>query len=136
MFDEFFNLPTSVVSLVPVAVAQRPADPTGSLVTTYIEHDAPSTTKPNNFKEAMLESSWIGAMQEHIHEFEWPQVWELVPCQYFVMLIKLKWIFKVKKDEFRGVLKNKARLVAKGYRQEEGIDLEESFAPVARIEAI
>ncbi|GKF15683.1 retrovirus-related pol polyprotein from transposon TNT 1-94, partial [Tanacetum coccineum] len=52
------------------------------------------------------------------------------------MLIQLKWIFKVKKDECGGVFKNKARLVAKGYRQEEGIDFEESFAPVARIEAI
>ncbi|GKC86355.1 retrovirus-related pol polyprotein from transposon TNT 1-94 [Tanacetum coccineum] len=52
------------------------------------------------------------------------------------MLIKLKWIFKFKKDECVGVLKNKARLVAKGYRQEERIDFEESFAPVARIEAI
>ncbi|GJU67171.1 putative reverse transcriptase domain-containing protein [Tanacetum coccineum] len=53
-----------------------------------------------------------------------------------VMLIKLKWIFKIKKDEFGGVLKNKARLVAQGFRQEEGIHFEESFAPVARIEAI
>ncbi|GJT41510.1 copia protein [Tanacetum coccineum] len=52
------------------------------------------------------------------------------------MLINLKWIFKVKLDEFGGVLENKARLVAKGFRQEEGIDFEESFAPVARIEAI
>ncbi|GJS17793.1 retrovirus-related pol polyprotein from transposon TNT 1-94 [Tanacetum coccineum] len=52
------------------------------------------------------------------------------------MLIKLKWIFKVKTDEFGGVLKNKARLVAQGFRQEQGIDFEESFAPVARIEAI
>ncbi|GJW13052.1 retrovirus-related pol polyprotein from transposon TNT 1-94 [Tanacetum coccineum] len=52
------------------------------------------------------------------------------------MLIKLKWIFEVKKDECGGVLKNKARLVAKGYRHEEGINFEESFAPVARIEAI
>ncbi|GKA22304.1 retrovirus-related pol polyprotein from transposon TNT 1-94 [Tanacetum coccineum] len=50
--------------------------------------------------------------------------------------IKLKWIFKVKTDEFGGVLKNKARLVAQGFRQEEGIEFEESFAPVARIEAI
>ncbi|GJW93899.1 copia protein [Tanacetum coccineum] len=48
----------------------------------------------------------------------------------------LKWIYKVKLDEYGDVLKNKARLVAKGYRQEEGIDFEESFAPVARIEAI
>ncbi|GJT14300.1 retrovirus-related pol polyprotein from transposon TNT 1-94 [Tanacetum coccineum] len=52
------------------------------------------------------------------------------------MLIKLKWIYKVKTDEFEGVLKNKARLVAQRFRQEEGIDFEESFASVARIEAI
>ncbi|GKD06725.1 retrovirus-related pol polyprotein from transposon TNT 1-94 [Tanacetum coccineum] len=52
------------------------------------------------------------------------------------MIISLKWIFKVILDEYGGVLKNKARLVTKGYRQEEGIDFEESFAPVARVEAI
>nr|GEZ09445.1 copia protein [Tanacetum cinerariifolium] len=52
------------------------------------------------------------------------------------MVITLKWIYKVKLDELGGVLKNKARLVARGYRQEEGIELEESFAPVARLEAI
>ncbi|GJQ93078.1 retrovirus-related pol polyprotein from transposon TNT 1-94 [Tanacetum coccineum] len=92
--------------------------------------------KLKNFKEAMLESSWIEAMQEEIHEFERLEVWELVPCLDLVMLIKLKWIFKVKKDEFGGVLKNKARLVAKGYQQEEGIDFKDYFSPVARIEAI
>nr|GFC18914.1 retrovirus-related Pol polyprotein from transposon TNT 1-94 [Tanacetum cinerariifolium] len=52
------------------------------------------------------------------------------------MIIVLKWIYKVKLDEYGDVLKNKARLVAKGYRQEEGIDFEESFAPVACIEVI
>ncbi|GKD66378.1 retrovirus-related pol polyprotein from transposon TNT 1-94 [Tanacetum coccineum] len=52
------------------------------------------------------------------------------------MLIKLKWIYKVKTNEFGGVLTNKARLVAQGFRQEQGIDFEESFAPVARIKAI
>ncbi|GJT03319.1 retrovirus-related pol polyprotein from transposon TNT 1-94 [Tanacetum coccineum] len=66
-----------------------------------------------NFKQAMTEPSWIDAMQEEIHEFERLKVWELVP-----------------------VLKNKARLVAQGFRQEEGIGFEESFALVARIEAI
>ncbi|GKC74266.1 retrovirus-related pol polyprotein from transposon TNT 1-94 [Tanacetum coccineum] len=64
------------------------------------------------------------------------EVWELVPCPVNVFLIKLKWIYKVKTDESGGVLKNKARLVAQGFRQEEGIDFEESFAPVARIKAI
>ncbi|GKC09727.1 retrovirus-related pol polyprotein from transposon TNT 1-94 [Tanacetum coccineum] len=75
-------------------------------------------------------------MQEEIHKFERLQVWEFVLCPDKVMLIKLKWIYKVKIDEFGRVLKNKARLVAQGFRQEEGIDFEESFAPVARIEAI
>ncbi|GKF29948.1 integrase, catalytic region, zinc finger, CCHC-type containing protein, partial [Tanacetum coccineum] len=84
----------------------------------------------------MNESSWIDAMQEEIQEFERLQVWELVPCPDKVLLIKLKWIYKVKMDEFGGVLKNKARLVTQGFRQEEGYDFEESFVTVSRIEAI
>ncbi|GKE59804.1 retrovirus-related pol polyprotein from transposon TNT 1-94 [Tanacetum coccineum] len=73
---------------------------------------------------------------EEIHEFERLEVWELVQCLDYVFLIKLKLIYKVKTDESSGVLKNKARLVAQGFRQKEGIDFEESFAPAARIEAI
>ncbi|GKA85966.1 retrovirus-related pol polyprotein from transposon TNT 1-94 [Tanacetum coccineum] len=92
--------------------------------------------KPKNVKTAMDEACWFEAMQEEIHEFDRLQVWELVPKPDCVMIIALKWIYKVKLDEYGDVLKNKARLVAKGYRQEEGIDFEESFAPVARIEAI
>ncbi|GKA59654.1 retrovirus-related pol polyprotein from transposon TNT 1-94 [Tanacetum coccineum] len=61
---------------------------------------------------------------------------ELVPRLDKVMVITLKWIYKVKLDELGGILNNKARLVARGYRQEEGINFEESFAPVARLEAI
>ncbi|GJX01291.1 retrovirus-related pol polyprotein from transposon TNT 1-94 [Tanacetum coccineum] len=59
-----------------------------------------------------------------------------LPPPDYVMIIALKWIYKLKLDEYGDVLKNKARLVAKGYRQEEGLDFEESFAPVARLEAI
>ncbi|GJU07837.1 retrovirus-related pol polyprotein from transposon TNT 1-94 [Tanacetum coccineum] len=84
----------------------------------------------------MIEPSWIDALQEEIDEFERLQVWELVLCLDKVMLIKLKWIYKVKTDEFGRVLKNKARLIAQGFRQEEGINFEESFALVSRIEAI
>ncbi|GJX75425.1 retrovirus-related pol polyprotein from transposon TNT 1-94 [Tanacetum coccineum] len=73
---------------------------------------------------------------DEIHEFDRLQVWELVPQPDCVMIIALKWIYKVKLNEYGDVLKNKTRLVAKGYRQEEGIDFEESFAPVARIKAI
>nr|GEU59640.1 retrovirus-related Pol polyprotein from transposon TNT 1-94 [Tanacetum cinerariifolium] len=157
MFYEFFNSLPSVVSPVHVAAAPRPLDPPGLPLSTFIDQDVPyasiSSTQEQKqslivyegaeeqlqlvqINKAMLESSWIEAMQEEIHEFERLQVWELVPCPDFVMLNKLKWIFKVKKDEFWGVLKNKAQLVAKGYHQEEGIDFEESFAPVSRIEAI
>ncbi|GKB26659.1 retrovirus-related pol polyprotein from transposon TNT 1-94 [Tanacetum coccineum] len=75
-------------------------------------------------------------MQDEIHEFDRLEVCELVPHPIYVMVIALKWIYKVKLNEYGDVLKNKARLVAKGYRQEEGIDFEESFATIARIEAI
>ncbi|GJS79876.1 retrovirus-related pol polyprotein from transposon TNT 1-94 [Tanacetum coccineum] len=95
-----------------------------------------SKVEPKNFKSAITEDCWFQAMQDEIHEFDRLQVWELVPQPDCVMIIALKWIYKVKLDEYGDVLKNKARLVAKGYRQEEGIDLEESFAPVARIKAI
>nr|GFC58906.1 retrovirus-related Pol polyprotein from transposon TNT 1-94 [Tanacetum cinerariifolium] len=79
---------------------------------------------------------WIEAMQEELNEFERLEVWELVPRPDQVIVITLKWIYKVKLDELGGILKNKARLVARGYRQEEGLDFEESFALVARLEAI
>nr|GEX18861.1 retrovirus-related Pol polyprotein from transposon TNT 1-94 [Tanacetum cinerariifolium] len=84
----------------------------------------------------MDEACWFEAMQEEIHEFDPLQVWELVPKPYCVMIIALKWIYKVKLDEYGDVLKNTTRLVVKGYQQDKGIDFEESFAPVSRIEAI
>ncbi|GJZ11368.1 retrovirus-related pol polyprotein from transposon TNT 1-94 [Tanacetum coccineum] len=102
----------------------------------YLYNSVLSKVKPKNFKSAITEDCWFQAMQDEIHEFDRLQVWELVPQPDCVMIISLKWIYKVKLDEYGDVLKNKARLVAKGYRQEEGIDFEESFTPVARIEAI
>nr|GEU52788.1 Gag-Pol polyprotein [Tanacetum cinerariifolium] len=98
--------------------------------------DISSTESPYNFKSLITEDCWFQAMQDEIHEFDRLQVWELVPQPDCVMIIALKLIYKVKLDEYGDVLKNKARLVAKGYRKEEGIDFKESFAPVARIDAI
>nr|GEY41933.1 copia protein [Tanacetum cinerariifolium] len=92
--------------------------------------------KPKNFKSAITEYCWFQAMQDEIYKFDRLQVWELVPQLDCVMIIALKWIYKVKLDEYGDVLKNRARLLDKGYRQEEGIDFEESYAPVACIEAI
>ncbi|GJR88488.1 retrovirus-related pol polyprotein from transposon TNT 1-94 [Tanacetum coccineum] len=95
-----------------------------------------TSVEPKNYKDALTQACWIEAMQEELHEFERLEVWELVPPPDKAFVITLKWIYKVKLDELGGILKNKARLVARGYRQEEGINFEESFAPVARLEAI
>ncbi|GJV82685.1 retrovirus-related pol polyprotein from transposon TNT 1-94 [Tanacetum coccineum] len=95
-----------------------------------------STAKPKNIKETMADSAWIEAMQEELHQFDRLQVWELVDKPFGKNVIKLKWLWKNKKDEDQTVIRNKARLVAKGYAQEEGIDFEESFAPVACLEAV
>nr|GEZ49991.1 retrovirus-related Pol polyprotein from transposon TNT 1-94 [Tanacetum cinerariifolium] len=95
-----------------------------------------STTEPKNIKEAMADFALIEAMQEELHQFNRLQVWELVDKPFSKTVIKPKWLWKNKKDEDQTVIRNKARLVAKGYAQEEGVDFEESFAPVARLEAV
>ncbi|GKF78321.1 retrovirus-related pol polyprotein from transposon TNT 1-94 [Tanacetum coccineum] len=95
-----------------------------------------SIVEPKNIKEAMADSAWIEEMQEELYQFDRLQVWELVDKPFGKNVIKLKWLCKNKKDEDQTVIRNKARPVAKGYAQEEGIDFEESFAPVARLEAV
>ncbi|GKC51841.1 retrovirus-related pol polyprotein from transposon TNT 1-94, partial [Tanacetum coccineum] len=84
----------------------------------------------------MTDHAWIEAMQEELHQFERLDVWELIDIPYCLNVINLKWLWENKWDEENTVKHNKARLVAKGYRHEEGIDFEESFAPVARLEAV
>ncbi|GKB04322.1 retrovirus-related pol polyprotein from transposon TNT 1-94 [Tanacetum coccineum] len=95
-----------------------------------------STIEPKNIKEAMKDHSWIKSMQDELNQFERLQVWELVPRPEGKNVIALKWLWKNKCDAENIVVRNKTRLVAKGYKQEEGIDFEESFAPVARLEAV
>ncbi|GKE63821.1 retrovirus-related pol polyprotein from transposon TNT 1-94, partial [Tanacetum coccineum] len=95
-----------------------------------------TSVEPKNYKDALTQACWIEAMQEKLNEFERLKVWELVPYPGKVMVITLRWIYKVKLHELGGILKNKARLVSRGYRQKEGINFEESFALVARLDAI
>nr|GEV03349.1 hypothetical protein [Tanacetum cinerariifolium] len=95
-----------------------------------------STVEPKNIKEAMAYSAWIEAMQEELHQFDRLQVWELVDKPFDKYVIRIKWLWKNKKDEDQTIIHNKARLVAKGYAQEKGIDFEESIASVARLEAV
>ncbi|GKB80229.1 retrovirus-related pol polyprotein from transposon TNT 1-94 [Tanacetum coccineum] len=121
VFDEFFSPPTSVASLVPVEEALAPVE-----LPVLLPQQLLIKMHPHQ----------IEAMQEELNEFERLEVWELVPHPNKLMVMTLKWIHKVKLDELGGILKNKARLVARGYRQEEGIDFEESFAPVVRLEVV
>nr|GEU66760.1 Gag-Pol polyprotein [Tanacetum cinerariifolium] len=95
-----------------------------------------STSEPKNIKEARADLAWIEAMQDKFHQFDRLQVWELIDKPFGKTVIKLKWLWKNKKDEEQTVIRNKARLVAKGYAHEKGIDFEESFAPVTRLEAV
>ncbi|GJV78760.1 putative ribonuclease H-like domain-containing protein [Tanacetum coccineum] len=86
--------------------------------------------------EALEDESWVEAMQEELLQFKLQQVWVLVDLPNGAKVIGTKWVYRNKKDERGVVVRNKARLVAQGHRQEEGIDYDEVFAPVARIEAI
>nr|GEY62566.1 putative ribonuclease H-like domain-containing protein [Tanacetum cinerariifolium] len=95
-----------------------------------------STMEPKNVKEAMTDPAWIESMQEELLQFKRLDVWVLVLAPDNISPLTLKWLLKNKHDEEQTVIRNKSRLVVRGYRQEEGIDFEESFALVARMEAI
>ncbi|GJS21497.1 putative ribonuclease H-like domain-containing protein [Tanacetum coccineum] len=93
-----------------------------------------SVIEPTSIVKALYDSSWVEAMQEELMQFKLQQGWILMDLPIGKRAIRTKWIFRNKKDERGIMIRNKARLVAQGHRQEEGIDYEEVFAPVARIE--
>ncbi|GKC80538.1 retrovirus-related pol polyprotein from transposon TNT 1-94 [Tanacetum coccineum] len=95
-----------------------------------------STIEPKNVNEALKDESWVVAMQEELNQFVANDVWELVPLPISQSVIGTKWVFRNKLDENGIVSRNKARLVAQGYNQQEGIDYDETYAPVARLESI
>ena len=94
-----------------------------------------SQVKPKNLEEALQDSNWI-AMQEELNQFEHNEVWSLVPRTHEMNIVGTKWVYRNKMDKHGAITKNKARLVAKGYNQKEGIDFGETYAPVARLEAV
>nr|GFA98886.1 hypothetical protein [Tanacetum cinerariifolium] len=95
-----------------------------------------SRTELKNIKEAMANSAWIESMQEELHRFDRLEVWKLVDRPLCKNIINMKWLWKNKRDQENTVIRNKSRLVAKGYAQKEGVDFEESFTPVAWLEAV
>nr|GEV66805.1 reverse transcriptase domain-containing protein [Tanacetum cinerariifolium] len=102
------------------------------------DHATDSTLppEPSSVEKALEDPDWVAAMQEEMQQFYNQQVWTLVPLPAGKIAIRTKWILKNKRDARGIIVKNKARLVAQGHRQVEGIDYDEVFAPVSRIEAI
>ncbi|GJY09377.1 retrovirus-related pol polyprotein from transposon TNT 1-94 [Tanacetum coccineum] len=95
-----------------------------------------SSIEPKNLKEAIQDESWTMAMQDKLNQFKTNDVWSLVPPLENQTIIGTKWVFKNKLDENGIISRNKARLIAQGYNQQEGIDFDETYAPVARLESI
>ncbi|GJV22271.1 retrovirus-related pol polyprotein from transposon TNT 1-94 [Tanacetum coccineum] len=100
------------------------------------DHPIDLVIEPKNVKEAIQDESWTMAMQEELNQFKTNDVWTLVFPLDNQTIIGTKWVFKNKIDENGVISKNKARLVAQGYNQQEGIDFDETYAPVARLESI
>nr|GEV49755.1 putative ribonuclease H-like domain-containing protein [Tanacetum cinerariifolium] len=95
-----------------------------------------SQEEPKRVHQALKDPSWIEAMQKELLQFKMQKVWILVDLPHGKRAIGTKWVYRNKKDERGIIVRNKARLVAQGHTQEEGIDYEEVFSPLARIEAI
>ncbi|GJV21529.1 ribonuclease H-like domain-containing protein [Tanacetum coccineum] len=140
---DFTNLET-IVNVSPIPTSRikciQPStlilgDPQ-SAVQTRSKVTKSSRARAFKISEALEDKSWVDAMQEELLQFKIQKFWILVDFPYGKKAIGTKWVYKNKKDERGIVVRNKARLVAQGHRQEEGINYDEVFAPVARIEAI
>jgi hypothetical protein len=110
-----------------------------ALLATFCGHHAfVSSFEPQKVHEALGDPDWVNAMQEELESFTRNKVWSLVerPKDHRINVIGTKWVFKNKQDENGVITQNKARLVAQGFAQIEVIDYEDTFAPIARLEAI
>ncbi|GJY97757.1 retrovirus-related pol polyprotein from transposon TNT 1-94 [Tanacetum coccineum] len=146
MYDEYFEKRTPIVltdSAAPDTIHNDDTPSSTTIIvstTTYVEMCmyalTMSTTEPKNIKEAMQDHSLIESMQEELHQFERLSVWELVERPVGRNIIGVKWLWKNKTDAENTVIINKSRLIAKEYHREEGIEFEESFALMARLEAV
>ncbi|WVZ90458.1 hypothetical protein U9M48_036759 [Paspalum notatum var. saurae] len=99
-------------------------------------HLACDDGEPRSFAEAERHAAWRAAMQSEMDAVETNRTWELADLPRGHRAITLKWVFKLKRDEAGAIIKHKARLVARGFVQQEGIDFDDAFAPVARMESV
>ncbi|GJU28900.1 putative ribonuclease H-like domain-containing protein, partial [Tanacetum coccineum] len=144
---DFTNLETTMnVSLIPTLrihsihpTTQIIGDLTSTVQTrskVNKSYGAHAFIEPKKISQALKDENWVDAMQEELLQFKIKKVWILIDLPFGKKAIGTKWVYRNKKDEKGVVVRNKARLVAQGYRQEEGIDYDDVFAPVARIKAI
>nr|GEY12452.1 hypothetical protein [Tanacetum cinerariifolium] len=129
------NLETTIIAS-PTPTLRIHKDHPKSQIIGHVDTPIQTRNKSKEISDALQDPSWVEAMQEELLQFKIQKVWTLVDCPKGVRPIGTKWVLKNKKDERGIVIRNKARLVAQGHTQEEGIDYDEVFAHVARIEAI
>jgi hypothetical protein len=99
-------------------------------------HLACDDGEPRSFAEAEKHAAWCAAMQSEMDAVEMNRTWELADLPHGHRAITVKWVFKLKRDEADAIVKHKARLVARGFLQQEGINFDDAFAPVARMEPV
>ncbi|GJX22232.1 retrovirus-related pol polyprotein from transposon TNT 1-94 [Tanacetum coccineum] len=121
---------------IPSVVTPAPQDRCAASTHECLFVDFLSEEEPKKVSEALKHPGWVDAMQDELNQFSRNKFWTLVSAPYGKTIMSSKCVFRNKRDETRIVIKNKARLVAQGYNQQEGIDYDETFAPVARLEAI
>ncbi|CAL9011462.1 unnamed protein product, partial [Prunus brigantina] len=130
--DVFYKEKGTPESVVTEQIPSKDEDPFSSVSV----HTEPVEPSPAPWVQRNHPNDVILAMQEELNQFKRHDVWDLVERPRGVNVIGTKWIFKNKSNDEGKVVRNKARLVAQGYSQVEGIDFEETYAPVARLESI
>jgi len=95
-----------------------------------------SQIKPKNVNDALTDNNWVVAMLDELNQFTRNDVWSLVPRSDNMNIIGTKWVFRNKMDEDGNIVTNKFRLVAKEYNQEEDIDFDEPYVPIATLEVV
>jgi hypothetical protein len=123
--------------LAPESKFQHPSVPgPASCILAGELHLACDDGELRSFAEAEKHAAWRAAMQSEMDTVETNRTWELADLPHGHRAITLKWVFKLKRDEAGAIVKHKARLVARGFLQQEGIDFDDAFAPMARMESV
>nr|GEX95919.1 hypothetical protein [Tanacetum cinerariifolium] len=136
--NQDLNQPKTIADNVPNAMfdANTFVNPFATPSISVVESSSSQFVDPSNMHTGDDRPAWIKSMQEELLQFKRLDVWALVPAPDNISPFTLKWLFINKHDEEQTVIQNKSRLVVRGYRHEEGINFEESFTSVARMEAI